>query len=63
MYVHVYIYIYMYIYIYIFYIYIYIYVCIYTYLVSSSVILFKTWEKYVGFKDRLAFAHSNFSQV
>ena len=49
--------------IYISYIYIYIYVCIHAYLVSSSVILFKSWEKYVGFKDRLAFAYSNFSQV
>ena len=52
------------IYIYIYILHIHIHICMHiTYLVSSSVIFFKTWEKYVGFKDRLAFAHSNFSQV
>ena len=59
--IYVYIYIHIYIYIYIYISYIHLYECIYTFLVVQS--CFKSWEKYVDFEDRLAFAHSNFSHV
>ena len=35
----------------------------YTYICALYISFFKSWEKHVDFKARLAFAHSNFAQV